>query len=807
MYESTAQIFRNTAPRYYARNIPVIPLFRREKKPVPTEWSRFHDTPVPEQKQQEWYASNAEGNIGLVLGSQAGIIMIDIDTEDEKLRDKLIAALPHSPWHRFGKKGMMLAYKYVPIKTHRIKNISGETMVECLSARTQCVLPPSIHPDTQLPYVANCELLDVIDQLQPLPLNIEEILRQVLKDHGVELSSSGWTKVTDHVSKGSRDTSLTELAGLFAYAVVRGERTLKEAIGMLHAYHAEYIHDDENDKADIDKHVDNLVKFVHRDVIDKKKVLPKGWDAGYTREELDGMGVTLTIENTEWDFGEIVKYLQEQFELHSEGQQRAEAVERVLSRVAASKALNRLDEDRVLKYIHDTGGLNVPMASFKARLRELRQGDIKGTDHSEIARACIKDLEMTNIVRYHKDTFMKWNGSHWVVLDDHPILGLISSNYGHLEACRKLGDMKGILKVMAFTMEQGIMKKPITGINFSNGFLTQELKLIPHDPDFGMVYTLPFRYIPDEAGKFPQFARFLDVAWGRDPDALEKIMALQEAICVTMFNLGSKFQKAILLHGAPSSGKTQLLRIIQALVPNEAKCQIAPEKWDDKYLPSEMRDKILNICGELSDKKIIDGQMFKDIIDGSEMPGQQKYGQIFQFKPTLTHWFASNHIPKTTDTSYGFIRRWLMLTFHFPVPAAEKKLDIGDTIVAEEREAIVAWAAQALGRLLQNNRFTLPQSHVALENEFANLNNTVRYYVKESNKVRLGVEAGHVLEFDIYNSYYTFCITAGGAKPVGAPKFRSMMRELSGELGFTVKISETAAGGTAAIFEGINLVT
>lgn len=804
--EAPSQIFRSTAPSYYLRNIPVIPLFRREKKPVPNAWSAFHDKPVPKELQQEWMRTNAEGNIGLVLGPQSGIIMIDIDTEDGDIRDKLIAALPPSPWHRFGKKGMMLAYRYSPIKTHRIKNISGQTVVECLSSRTQCVLPPSIHPDTQLPYTANCDLLAVYEKLNFLPLNVEEILRKTLKDAGVELSQSGWSKVTDHVAKGARDTTLTEFAGLFAYAVVRGERTLKEAISMLHAYHSEYVQEDNEDRMDIDKHVDNLIKFLHRDIIDKKKVLPKGWDDGYTKQQLEDMGVTLSQENTEWDFKELADYLQEQFELHPEGQARSDAVERILARVASSRALSRLDEDRILKYIFDTGMLNVPIATFRGRLRELRQGDIKGTDHSEIARAVLKDLEVTQIIRFYNDNFMKWNGSHWVKLEDSPILSHISSNYGHLEACRKLSDMKGIIKVMSFIVEQGICTQPVVGINFANGFLTQELKLLPHDPSYGMVYTLPFRYMVEEAGKFPQFASFLSMAWGRDDDYEEKLLALQEAICVTMFNMGSRFQKAILLHGAPSSGKTQLLRIIQSLVPQEARCQVTPEQWGDKYLPSEMKDKILNSVGELSDKKLIDGQMFKDIIDGSEMPGQRKFGQIFQFKPTLTHWFASNHIPKTTDTSYGFIRRWLMLTFHYPIREEDKKLDIGETIVAEEREAIVAWAAEALTRLTTNNRYTLPRSHTALENEFANLNNTVRYFLKESGKINLRVIGGHVREFAIYNSYHNFCLISGGTKPVGAPKFRSMMRELGGEFGFEAHISQTAAGATEALFMGLSLV-
>lgn len=806
MMNDSKYIFANTAPAYFAAGMSVIPLQQQEKKPVPLDWSRYANMPVELHTQEAWLAANQKGNIGLVLGPQSGMIMIDIDTEDNELRDKLIAALPHSPWHRFGKKGMMLAYKWTPIKTHRIKNISGETIVECLSSKTQCVLPPSIHPDTKKPYSANSELLAVRSQLAPLPSDVEEIMRGIIRDHGVELSHAGWSKITDKVSVGSRDTTMTEMAGLFAYAVMRGERSLKEAIGMLHAYHAEYVAAGDGDEVSVDKHVQNLIKFVHRDVIDKKKILPKGWDDGYTSEELVAMGVELGDDDTEWDFSEILLFLQEEFEKKPEGQERSLTVERILMRLAKSKSLTRVDEDLVLKYIVDVGGLGLPVTSFRARLRELRQGDVKGTDHSELARAILKDLEVINIVRCYQDKIMKWNGSHWVEMDKNLIMGQISANYGHLDACKKLSDIKGILQVLMFVAEQGIQKRVVAGINFSNGFLTQELKLIPHDPDLGMTYTLSYAYLPEEAGKFPLFSRFLATSWSKDRDYNDKCLALQEAICVTLFNMGSRYQRAILLHGAPKSGKSQVLRIINSLVPPEAKCMIAPEDWSDKYMPATMAGKILNVVGELSDKKMIDGQKFKDIIDGSEMSVQHKFGQIFKMVPTLAHWFASNHIPKTTDTSYGFIRRWLMLTFHYPVSDEDKQVDIGLTIVAEEREAIVAWAAQALPRMLDRSEYTLPSSHRELENEFANLNNSVRYFLRDSGKVRFGVIEGHVTEVKIYNSYWAFCMGAGGQKPVGAPKFRAMMRELGSEFKFEMRVTEAGLGQSVAAFFGINLM-
>lgn len=800
-------VFAETAPRYYRAGLNVIPLYAREKKPIPKDWSRFGDINVEEAQQEEWIRQNANGNIGLVLGKASGLIMIDIDTEDPKVYDAIMAVLPPSPWHRFGRKGMMLAYKWSPIKTHRVKNISGETIVETLSSRTQCVLPPSIHPDTLKPYEANSELTEVLHQLVCLPENIEEVLRNAIKEAGVELSHSGWSRVTDHVSAGSRDTKLTEIAGLFAFAVVRGERTLKEAIGMLQAYYAEYIDSVAGDQIDVVKHVENLIKFIHRDVVDKGKVLPKGWDAGFTKEQLDEMGVTLSEDDTEWSYEEIQTYLQEQFELHTEGRARSEAVERILAKVAKSNQLTKIDEERVLKYVVDVSGLGVTISVLRARMRELRTGDVRGNDHTEIAKAVLKDLEQYNVLRYEGNKFMKWSGSHWEEMPINPIKSHIASNYGHLDACKRSSDINGILTTMTYLCEPGIRRKEVRGVNFANGFLTMELKLVPHEPDFGMTYTLPFRYMEEEAGKFPMFAQFLNRSWGRDPDYHEKMSALQEALCVTLFGLGPRYQRAVLLHGAPKSGKTQLLRIVETLVPPSAKSSVPPNSWGDKFLPAMMHNKILNICGELSENKLIDGQMFKDIIDGAEMSGQFKNQQIFQFKPLVTHWFASNHMPKSADTSSGFIRRWLMLTFLYPVTDAEKKTDIGDIIASEEREPIVAWAAQAMTRLMAQNDYTLPVSHRQLVEEFANINNSVRYYLKDSGKVRCDVEGAFSSETNLYNAYFAFCLGAGGQKPVSATRFRAMMRELAPELKFELKISKGRFGGSEALYEGLTLTT
>lgn len=808
----TDRIFAETAPAYYAAGMPVIPLYTREKRPVPMDWSQYFDIPVSAEQQEEWLNRCASGNIGMVLGPQSGISMLDIDSEDESLVALIQKLVPESPWRRVGKKGMVLAFRYTGLKTFRIKTSAGESICELLSDRTQVVLPPSIHPETQMPYRANCELLDVLDQLPPLDSQIEQILRGAFKDHGVELSLSGSSRVTDFVSSGSRDTSLTEKAGLFAYAVMRGERTLKEAIGMLRSYNTEFVEAVAGDGMDIEKHVDNLIKFLHRDVIEKHKQLPEGWDDDMTPDEKAELGLQFDRDHEEWSFEEMRDFLRDEFERHpEESNGRVRAIDVILDRISRSNNLSSLDEGRLLQYIADVSNTGVRAPMLKARLRELRQSGIAGDDHSEIARAVLTDLELLYEVRRHGSGLWKYTGSHWEELPQETVMAKIATDYGHLAAGKRHSDHRGIFATLCNIATQGIKTLDIRGVNFANGYLDEQLDLRPHSSDYGMVYTLPFRYLPEQAGNSPHFFQFLEDCWGHDDDYEQKKMALQEALCVTLFGMGPRYQRVVLCQGVPKSGKSQLLKIAQSLVPDDAKSFVPPNDWADKFLPTQLHEKLINVCGELSEKRRIDGQRFKDIVDGAEMSGQQKGQQIFKFRPICTHWFASNHTPKTEDTSEGFNRRWLILEFSCPVPPEKRRIDIGDIIVAEEREAIVAWAVLAMPRLLENNEYTLPPSHHQLIREVAQENNSVRFFLEESPVVRVSKDSSEKIsaripETKLYKEYWSFCFGPGGAKPVGSRAFRQRMREMQAEKGFQLEFETNQMGVQEAYYRSLILV-
>lgn len=805
----SSNIFLSTAPAYFAANIPVIPLFSQEKRPIPQGWNRFADEMPGVEEQQAWLDQYPDGNIGLVLGKCSRVSVMDIDTDDQKLINMIIKELPESPWVRVGKKGMVIAFRYNGVKTFRIKTADGKSVCEYLSDRTQVVLPPSIHPDTKRPYTANCELLDVYEKLPECPKDLEERLRAGLEKEGLKLSSSGWSRVTEFVAPGMRDINLTEKAGLFAYAVLRGERTLKEAVGMLESYNEEFVQNVAGDPVDVQKHVRNLVGFLRRDVMEKKKILPESWDEGLSEEDKQRLGCDFTADMEEWRLDQILEFLRTEFERDGgKGDIAMAAVEKILLKMGSSKNLTELDKDRIMSYMTKTGQVGVTVAGLRRHLKKLNEAEtMQGTNHSEIARAFIEDLQALHPVCYGAGKFWKYNGAYWEQLQDGRLQAMISENYGHMAACRKHGDIKGIRQLVADLLPQGLpeLGSDVMTINFANGVLVMtragSFRLEEHSPDFGLTYVLPFRYIESEERDLlktaPMFAKFLEDCWGADRDYAEKVKALQEMLAVTLFGQGSQFQRVFLLHGVPASGKSQLLRIVQMMLPEEAKSAINPADWNDRFAPVGMHKKLLNIAGELSDKRRIDGQRFKDIVDGSDIMGQYKGQDVFRMSITCTHWFAANHLPKTEDTSEGFTRRWLVLDFRKSVAEKDRRAGFGDEIGALEREAIAAWAVLGMVRLLGNNTYTLPATHSELVNEMANLNNIVRAFIVGCREIVVG-QGGEVAEMKLYELFWAYNLAVTQQRALPVPEFRAKMRELAMAYGMDVRTTpegKTMYGG------------
>ncbi|MDX1090760.1 hypothetical protein GOL89_27270 [Sinorhizobium medicae] len=119
------------------------------------------------------------------------------------------------------------------------------------------------------------------------------------------------------------------------------------------------------------------------------------------------------------------------------------------------------------------------------------------------------------------------------------------------------------------------------------------LELVPHASDFGMTYTLPYRYTPElfyrytpeTAGRMPMFDQFLNDCWATDADYGDKLLALQEDIGVSLMGKAPQYQMAFLLFGQPGAGKSVLQSIMKVSCPSD---QVHRCRQMIRFLQAEM---------------------------------------------------------------------------------------------------------------------------------------------------------------------------------------------------------------------------
>ncbi len=786
-------MFGKEAPRYWEKGISVMPVVG--KKPIVLDWPQWSVKLPTETEQLMWTTRYRDMGIGLIAGQQSGIVGIDIDTDDETLIAAIELVLPPSPWVRKGRRGKMLAYKWTGQKTFSLKDAERREIVALISTGKQFVLPPSIHPDTGKPYVSNVELLDVLDELRELPEGIEDILQDVLAKRGIETAkASGKATVTKWVSRGGRDIELTRTAGALAYGIVKGELNLLSAIDLMTAKIESFTEQVAGDAIGVQEGVEKVIRLLRKDVFEGGKTLPVGWDEGLTSEQRVELGIADFDETTRrFGFEEILDYFDQDIDrpgIRDNPIETLRVVDRTMVRLARNPDLSAVEEHAIFSHISTaTAGKSV-ISAMRKRVSELRSGDVVGETHSQAALVIKKELEEYGEIRSHESHFWQWSGDHWQRMEENHILRTIIERCNNMPSVRKSSDYQGVLRTFA-----ELVKKPLRaedaphGVNFANGYLTEDLVLREHDPDFGAAYVFPYPYDAEKRDNCPLFMGMLERYWGKHPDFEDKKRALRQAMAATVFGLAPSYQRVFCMKGEGSTGKTRIVKLMERLMPPHVVCEVPPEKFNEKFESTQLAGRLLNIAGELSGTHKISGKTFKMVIEGSRMQGQLKGKQIFSYTPKAAHWFASNHLPVVDEPDSGFERRWLFFEFTEKISVQEDIKDFENIICMEEADAIMAWVVQGLVDLKAQGYYTLPASHHTVCADMMRKNDSVRSFIErlvERNQLLHGAEKtqGTTPVDVLLFRYQVFCRSEAGARPVSLMVFIERMVERGSQMGF-----------------------
>jgi len=307
------------------------------------------------------------------------------------------------------------------------------------------------------------------------------------------------------------------------------------------------------------------------------------------------------------------------------------------------------------------------------------------------------------------------------------------------------------LRSRLWTDEKMILDKPdISTVNLKNGMYDwKKGTLSPHDRSKMSTVQLSFNY--DSRADCPNFMNWLsEVLPGNEKLALEVIGYM-------LLN-GNPKHKAMLLYGTGRNGKSTFLRLLQNMMGSKNYSSLTLRQLStERFASVAMYGKLANIAGDIHEGHLNDSTTFKAITGGDPINAERKGQQGFTFTPWATMIFSTNEMWSSSDTSDGYLERWLVIPFLIKFA---KNGQFDETVLYREAPGIFN-AAMASYREMEERggAFTSSIEQEMLMHEFRNeADATLQWlsdedYVKVAEPTDTSVKTKRTSVYESYRSH------------------------------------------------------
>jgi putative DNA primase/helicase len=268
-------------------------------------------------------------------------------------------------------------------------------------------------------------------------------------------------------------------------------------------------------------------------------------------------------------------------------------------------------------------------------------------------------------------------------------------------------------------------RPPLGEVNVRNGILnveTQELR--EHDPAFLSPVQIPVSY--DAEARCPAWERFISEVFPEDARELAFELAAD------LITPSRSAQKAVLLLGEGSNGKSTFLRALTAFVGSTNAAGVSLHKLEsDRFSAARLIGKLTNICPDLPSAHLTGTSAFKAITGGDDLHAEYKYRDSFEFRPYCRLVFSANHVPRSGDASHAFFRRWLVVPFERTFePGEQVPREVLDARLADPRElaGVLNRALEVLPRVRREG-FTESEKMREAHDEFRSMTDPVSVWL------------------------------------------------------------------------------
>lgn len=366
-----------------------------------------------------------------------------------------------------------------------------------------------------------------------------------------------------------------------------------------------------------------------------------------------------------------------------------------------------------------------------------------------------ENILSTTDIFYYNQSFYTYESNVWKPIGTfrikQQILEILQDKYKQ----NRVNNILDIIQLNCIKEADEInLTNDLNALNVKNGIYYLDTKqLKPHDEKTKQLYsTNLFNIEYKPAAKCKRWDQFLNEVFDPDGDKYEKILLLQEylGLCLTQ---DVSFQKALLLLGSGSNGKSKVIEIMESILGNGNYSNLELHQLSNKTYVVELQHKLANFCSEIDHKNKFSSGIFKSIITGDTLTGDQKFKNPIKFKSFCKLLFATNDLPKTSDTTKGYFRRLLIIKFNRSFEGKEKDTKLLPKLLSE-LDGIFNWLLEGLNRLYKNRAFTVPESSTKEVKRYLEASNSVVSFIIERCEINLDSYKGYD---ELYKQYRIYC--------------------------------------------------
>ena len=196
----------------------------------------------------------------------------------------------------------------------------------------------------------------------------------------------------------------------------------------------------------------------------------------------------------------------------------------------------------------------------------------------------------------------------------------------------------------------------------------------------------------------------------------------------------NRYQKAFMLYGVGSNGKSTILNLIKTFLGSRNYSSMALEKVTERFNTAELENMLANIGDDIDNVTIKDTGTLKKLFAGNSIQVERKGERPYSIEPFATHIYSANYIPRSFDKSDGFYRRWLFIPFNAKFSPQDPDYDplIEDKITSDNALSyLLNIGIRGAQRLIKNGKFTEPQSVKDALEAYKNDNSTTLSWIED----------------------------------------------------------------------------